>query len=196
MKMSRFEKFFVNREGKGRKNWEKVADRLQELNLNEIQDALEIGCGIGTVSANLANAYGMQVVGTDFDPAQIELALELHPALPNLSFRIEDAAGISFDDDSFDLVIAHNCFHHVPDWRAAMREIGRVLRPGGHLMWLDFVFARPIRLMLTSLRKNESFFSLDEVRTAFRSHSLSELQHQRMTMLLFAQHHFLLRRPK
>jgi SAM-dependent methyltransferase len=194
MAMSRFEKLFVNRQSKGRRNSRKVRERLENLDTEEIREVLELGCGIGTVSAYLAEAYSMQIVGTDFDPAQIDEARRLNSGRQNLRFQVEDAADLSFQDSSFDLVIAHNVFHHIPAWKAAMSEIRRVLRPLGHLMWLDIVFAKPIRGLLTAVEKDESFFSLDEVKGAFRDANFDERFHERMPLMVFAQHHFVLQR--
>lgn len=74
----------------------------------------------------------MNVVGTDFDPAQINIARSNHPENDRLRFKIEDASNLSFKDDSFDLVLSQNVFHHVPSWEKAVHEVSRVLRPEGY----------------------------------------------------------------
>ena len=194
MAMSRFEKLFVNRQGKGRRNASKVRQGLESLDIEAIHDVLEIGCGIGTGSAYVAETFSKQVIGTDFDSEQISQARRLYSEIENLQFQVEDAADLSFQDSSFDLVIAHNVFHHIPAWEMAMIDVRRVLRPKGHLMWLDIVFARPIRGLLSAVEKNESFFGLHEVRDAFNDASFEEQFHQRMPLLIFTQHHFVLQR--
>ena len=50
------------------------------------------------------------------------------------TFRIADAERLDFPDNSFDLVYSHGVLHHTPDTAAAVREIHRVLRPGGQAM--------------------------------------------------------------
>ncbi|MFN8458522.1 MAG: class I SAM-dependent methyltransferase, partial [Anaerolineae bacterium] len=77
MKMTNLEKKFVNRKQKGEHNIAQVRACLNQLNLDSLHTALELGCGIGAVSAFLAAEYKMKVVGTDFDPEQIELARSL-----------------------------------------------------------------------------------------------------------------------
>ena len=56
--------------------------------------------------------------------------------------RVADAEQIPYDDDTFDLVVGHAVLHHIPDVELAMREVLRVLKPGGR-----FVFAgEPTRI--------------------------------------------------
>ena len=188
--MSNFEKLLVNREGKGRRNATKVHQRLRDLDTASIQDVLEISCGIGTVSAILSETYGFNVTGTDFDPAQIEKARRLYPENDKLRFQIEDGANLPFDIASMDLVIAQNVFHHIPDWRKALAEVHRVLRGGGHLMWLDIFMVTPIRQLLSAIVKGESFLSLDEVVRESGEIGFVEQFNERMPLLLFSQHHF------
>jgi len=95
---------------------------------------LEIGCGIGTDGAQFARA-GADYTGIDLTEAAIDLARERF-ALSGLKgdFRVSDAENLNFPDDSFDLVYSHGVLHHTPDIEAAIREIHRVLKPGGRAM--------------------------------------------------------------
>jgi len=134
MEMTRFEKWLVNRNKKAERNIAMVRQRLAELPSIPIKDVLELGCGIGAVAAFLAQTYNVKVWGTDYDPEQIQIARKKHPENENLTYRVEDAARLSFPDASFDLVVSQNVFHHLPQWQTAAREINRVLRPGGFLL--------------------------------------------------------------
>jgi SAM-dependent methyltransferase len=49
--------------------------------------------------------------------------------------RNEDLTCLSFPDESFDAVLSFDCLEHMPDFTGAMREMSRVLRPGGRMMW-------------------------------------------------------------
>lgn len=92
---------------------------------------LEIGCGLGTDGAGFARA-GAFYTGVDLTKAAVGLArrrFELEK-LPG-EFRVADAEALDFADASFDLVYSHGVLHHTPNTAAAVREVHRVLRPGG-----------------------------------------------------------------
>ncbi len=92
---------------------------------------LEVGCGLGTDGAQFAKA-GAHYTGVDLTEAAVDLArrrFELFN-LPG-NFRVADAEALDFADNSFDLVYSHGVLHHTPDTAGAIREIHRVLRPGG-----------------------------------------------------------------
>lgn len=92
---------------------------------------LEIGCGMGTDGAQFA-AAGADYTGVDLTDAAIELARKRF-ALSGLKgeFRVADAEKLDFPDESFDRVYSHGVLHHTPDIESAIREIHRVLKPGG-----------------------------------------------------------------
>src|SRR2546423_6452988 len=92
---------------------------------------LEIGCGMGTDGAQFAQA-GAVYTGVDLTDAAIKLArkrFELSGLQGN--FQVADAENLKFPDESFDLVYSHGVLHHTPDTARAIREIHRVLKPGG-----------------------------------------------------------------
>src|SRR6266480_3818467 len=92
---------------------------------------LEIGCGIGTDGVQFAKA-GAVYTGIDLTTAAVELAKKNFD-LRGLSgtFQTADAERLDFPDASFDLVYSHGVLHHTPDTKQAIKEVYRVLRPGG-----------------------------------------------------------------
>lgn len=96
--------------------------------------ALELGCGRGEGVRIILKRFGAErVIGIDLDPKQIERARQRLPEFDRnrIQLYVGDAAGLEFPDSSFDAVFDFAILHHVPEWRQALREIQRVLRPSG-----------------------------------------------------------------
>jgi len=92
---------------------------------------LEIGCGLGTDGAQFAKA-GADYTGVDLTEAAVDLArrrFELFD-LPG-TFRTADAEKLDFPENTFDVVYSHGVLHHTPNTAGAIKEVYRVLRPGG-----------------------------------------------------------------
>ena len=105
--------------------------------LSEGMSLLDVGCGPGTITADLARRIpGGSVIGIDLPPDVVDAAQrELGAA--NLRFEVGDVYALHFADGSFDLVFAHQVLQHLSDPVAALREMLRVLRPGGHVAVRD-----------------------------------------------------------
>jgi len=192
MKMTRIEKRFVNRKKKSESNIKILESDLRLIDLTEIRTVLELGCGIGFVSSYLAETYNFKVYGTDSDPAQIQMAETMQPKHKHLHFQVEDATKLSFQNTSIDLVISQNVFHHVPNWEEAIKEINRVLRPGGHFMWLDLTFPKIVRDIFLPFVKNYGLYTIDEIKTSFETHGFNPLFHEHLAHGPMSQHHFVL----
>jgi len=104
---------------------------------------LEVGCGPGHLSVQLAGRHRLQVTGLDLDPAMIARAQANTDRAANRggrrpSFLVGDVAALALPDRSFDLVVSTLSMHHWADPAAGLAEIGRVLRPGGRALIWDF----------------------------------------------------------
>ncbi|MGE9784242.1 class I SAM-dependent methyltransferase [Janibacter sp. G368] len=97
---------------------------------------LELGAGTGFFSLNLKLAGLVDEVHvSDLSPGMVEAA---KANARRLGFEIEgqvaDAEALPYEDDSFDLVVGHAVIHHIPDVEGALREVVRVLKPGGRFV--------------------------------------------------------------
>jgi len=90
---------------------------------------LDAGCGAG-MAASLSASLGAQVSGLDAAETLLKIARE---RVPNGDFRQGDLEALPFEDDSFDLVTGFNSFQYAGDAAQALREAGRVTRPGGKI---------------------------------------------------------------
>ncbi|WP_418959994.1 methyltransferase domain-containing protein [Streptomyces tritici] len=97
-------------------------------------DVLDVGCGPGTITADLAALVAPgRVTAVDSAPDVLAKAREVvaERGLDNVEFAVADVHALDFPDDSFDVVHAHQVLQHVGDPVRALREMRRVCRPGG-----------------------------------------------------------------
>jgi ubiquinone/menaquinone biosynthesis C-methylase UbiE len=141
MRMTAFEKFFVNRPSHTRAVVARARELLGRINHQPGWRYLDVGCGVGAAAREIAGAAGkLDVTGIDLDPKQIEAA-KAGSARPNLHFSVMDATRLDFLDGQFDIVATSMATHHIPDWERALAEMVRVLRTGGYLIYSDHMFA-------------------------------------------------------
>ncbi|MGP3952573.1 class I SAM-dependent methyltransferase [Streptomyces sp. 7N604] len=107
-------------------------------------DLLDVGCGPGTITADLAALLAPgRVTAVDAAPGILDQARRAaaERGLDNVDFAVADVHGLDFPDDSFDVVHAHQVLQHVGDPVRALREMRRVCRPGGVVAARDSDYA-------------------------------------------------------
>jgi ubiquinone/menaquinone biosynthesis C-methylase UbiE len=92
---------------------------------------LDVGCGTGTITADLADAVAPGPVSVVDSSADAIEQARLTLAGRSVAFMVGDVHALDFPDDSFDVVHAHQVLQHVADPVAALAELRRVTRPGG-----------------------------------------------------------------
>ncbi|MDP9398910.1 MAG: methyltransferase domain-containing protein [Actinomycetota bacterium] len=104
------------------------------------QRLLDVGCGPGTITVDLARLVAPgQVIGIDREerPLQEARTLAADQEVDNATFAVGDAYRLTYPDDSFDVVHAHQVLQHLTEPVTALEEMRRVCRPGGHLAVRD-----------------------------------------------------------
>jgi ubiquinone/menaquinone biosynthesis C-methylase UbiE len=95
---------------------------------------LDVGCGPGTITLDFAGRVAPgRVLGIDASESVIELARaeQAERRIGNVEFRTADVYALDLDDNTFDVVHAHQVLQHLADPVAALREMRRVCKPGG-----------------------------------------------------------------
>ena len=122
-------------------------EALRRTELRSGRRVLEVGCGSG-VFLRLAADRGAHVSGLDASEALIELA---RARVPEADLHVGDMQFLPYESDTFDIVAGFNSFFFAEDMVEALREAGRVTRPGGQV--LIQVWGSPDRCDLEAMKR-------------------------------------------
>lgn len=114
------------------------ARKLRQMSdLGEGKNVLEIGCGQG-VGTRLIKEYfkPAAIHAIDLDPKMIQRA-KRKVGDDHIAFEVGDASKLRFKDASFDAIFDFGIIHHIPNWRDALKELHRLLKPDGQLILED-----------------------------------------------------------
>jgi SAM-dependent methyltransferase len=120
--------------GTGKIDWNQWV--FDQLDLPETAHVLELGAGPGWLWQENINRIpdGWHITLSDISEGMVaEQRQRLAGASHQFNHRVIDAQDVPFEDESFDAVVANHMLYHVPDLNATLKEIRRVLKPGGNL---------------------------------------------------------------
>ena len=122
-----------------------IEELLQWAGVQQADDILDVGCGIGGSSLYLAQKFDATVTGITLSPVQAARAKERAAVAvnPKAQFQVADALDMPFADNSFDLVWSLESGEHMPDKEKFLQECYRVLKPAGTLIMVTWCH-RPI----------------------------------------------------
>ncbi len=102
------------------------------------QDVLDIGCGTGRLLETVARRWGeARLTGVDASEAMVAEARRKHEGDGRFAFKRGDASALPLEAGAFDAAFSTMSFHHWGDQAAGIREVARVLRPGGLFVLAD-----------------------------------------------------------
>ncbi|KMS68796.1 hypothetical protein ACH49_26905 [Streptomyces leeuwenhoekii] len=133
-------------------SFDEATDRLTDLLTERLRIGpgsrlLDIGCGVGTPGVRIARLSGAEVTGISVSEEQVKRANALarsQSSACRAEFHQANAMELPFPDASFDAAVALESMIHMPDRGQVLREIRRVLRPGGRIVLTDFHERTPL----------------------------------------------------
>lgn len=127
---SNYDKFFVPTIG-----GPVAKDLLAIAGLKAGERILDVACGTGVVTRLAAQAVGSsgKVTGLDLNPGMLAVARSTMPADLSIEWIEADAAAMPLEDKTYDVVLCQMGLQFIPNKLAALREMGRVLAPGGRV---------------------------------------------------------------
>lgn len=142
MQMHRFEKWVVNALSPIYLRWYLLPRLLALMSGPLLGKGLALGSGVGWETLALAEKFPeTTLIGVDYDSDQVERARRNLAGRPSLATRVSfhqgDATALPFPAESFDFAYELNVLHHIRDYPAAIREVHRVLQPGGRFFAQD-----------------------------------------------------------
>ena len=148
---------------------------LKEINIPENPVCLDIGCGTGISTFELAKIIkdNGTIYGIDFSQPMIDISKKKAEQLgfPEVKFSTGDAEQLDFPDSMFDIVLSNQVIPFIPDRRKALKEIYRVLKPGGetaHLFYGGSVYQEAIKAALEVAGRYPEFPSVIDAIVEFR----------------------------
>lgn len=123
---------------KDKKAYEIIINKIKK-SLSFKEDVLEIGCGTGKTSKQIANLCNKLIV-SDYSENMIAHAKKNLSAYQNVEVRKEDVFDLSFKENSFDFIIMINVLHIITNQEKALKEVNRVLKKDGKLICVSYVY--------------------------------------------------------
>jgi ubiquinone/menaquinone biosynthesis C-methylase UbiE len=110
------------------------------LDIGKDSHILDVACGVGTTSLFLSDNFGCQITGFDISENLIKKArqsLQENDRGGRVRFEVADAFQIPYPDNTFDIIISQAFFVLIDEKERALKEMVRVLKPGGYLGSLE-----------------------------------------------------------
>lgn len=153
---------------------------LEKLPLKSAERILDAGCGPGSTACQIADQYGIHVVGVDIADAMIEKAKSRAQGMglaDRVDFRVADIFDLPFEDEFFDGVLLESVLTPLPgDKNEALLELHRVVKPGGWIAANEAIINPDApESFMDAMREHPAFhgyFTTDSLRELFERGNL------------------------
>lgn len=144
--------------------WDRLKKMLKMGQKYKCEKVLDLGCGEGIFLPALSETFE-NIFGLDIDIRVAQKIVEYYN-LDNVKLYESDIFNNSFDDNSFDIIYAASVLEHFPDREKIIKELARLLVPGGHLIFsspTETWFYRLGRKVFGYVKPVDHYFSTDEI---------------------------------
>lgn len=151
------------------------APLIQAIYKAGVGKLLDLGCGNGNLLVQLVKD-GFALTGVDLSEAMIEQAKQRLNDYAELI--VADAGHLPFQAGTFDILVCNASFHHYPDSKDALKEMRRVLRPGGELLIGECYMPQPFRALMNALLRfspggDHHFYGKRELSVLLETHGFA-----------------------
>ena len=141
------------------------------------ESVLDVACGTGALTRAAAEAVGQRgfVAGADISPDMLSLARKLSDnQYPAIEWRECDAQSLPFEDEVFDIALCQLGLMFIPDKVAALKEMRRVLKPGGRVAVMVWGAIDKCPGQMAMAKAWEKFFGVEQAVNFCSMHSMSD----------------------
>ena len=151
--------YTFSQEKSNKETYQILCEKLKHL-FNKEQSVLELACGTGQLTTYLAEK-SKNWIATDFSKNMVE-ETKKRINIKNVSFDVQDATNLTYENKKFDVVLIANALHIMPEPEKALKEIKRVLKEDGILIAPTFVYDGKINKMRLFLMEKIGFISFNK----------------------------------
>lgn len=154
----KFAKIYTLFMSKNDRAYEKICDVLKNY-IDKDKNVLELACGTGQITFRMAEK-SLFWEATDYSENMVKEAVKMNGdknKSEKISFLVQDATNLTYEDETFDVVVIANALHIMPEPKKALEEIHRVLKKDGILFAPTFVYEKGYSKLLIWLMEKVGF---------------------------------------
>ena len=156
---------------------------IELMNIPADARVLDVGCGSGWASRLMAaKARNGRIVGIDISDEMVTLSADTSKEFPNVEFRVASAEALPFADGEFTHAFSMESLYYYADMRTALKEIRRVLAPGGMFVTVVDLYQEnePSHQWVEDLKVPVQLLSISDYRTLFDEAGFVNVEDRRL----------------